>query len=107
MKQLKTQSGSAYMVDEASFSFIRIRGEGASELGNDLNWISYTEIAEVTVGRPMEIYYKAPGSEIETLRVTTPVISIEETINPDEPVEAIEEDEFQKLLAGFDHELEE
>jgi hypothetical protein len=107
MKQIKTSSGSSYMVDEASFSFIRIRGEGADELGNDLSWVTYERINEVTVGRPMEIYYTPVNSEMVTLRITTPVVSIEDTLPPDEPVEEIQEDDFQKLLAGFDRELEE
>lgn len=107
MKQIKTASGSSYMVDEASFSFIRIRGEEASELNNDLNWVTYEEILPVVVGRPMEIYYKPTGSEMVTLRVTTPVVSIEDTISPDEPVEEIEEDEFMSLMNNIDYTVEE
>lgn len=107
MKQIKTLSGSAYMIDEASFSFIRIRGEGAEEFDNDLGWITYEKIGEVVVGRPMEIYYTPVNSEMVKLRITTPVVSMEETLSPDEPVEEIEEDDFHKLLSGFDRELEE
>jgi hypothetical protein len=107
MKQIKTLSGSAYLIDDKSKTFIRIKGEEATSFVNDLGWTQYDEVIDAEVGKQMNIYYTLPGASMPTLRTTTPVVTVEEIIDPNEGelVEISEEEALGSI--GWDTEIEE
>ena len=91
MKIVKTVSGSTYFVDEESKTFLRIRGENedAYSADNDGTWVKFDEVAQLEVGKIMEIYWTRDGASMPTIRMTTPVTSIEDA--PEEMVTALTE----------------
>jgi hypothetical protein len=82
MKVVKTVSGSEYLLDEEAKKFFRTRGENEEnyKAENDGEWVPYTEIAQLEVGKTMEIFWMREGAQWPTLRMTTPVLSVEEAV---------------------------
>lgn len=75
--RIRTESGATYLLDRAALTIRRVGGEDSTDLRRDSEPLILWEWPKLQIGRSMILILQVRQDSVPTLRITSPVRSIE------------------------------